>query len=483
MELVREFGDFRVLVLAEDHIVLKLDTSWPRGVELPKGMSLGQDDGHLLVGNQESMVSAVESALPRKVRISKAMFCGCASFDSSDRYADAAIKLLRDVQEICIVHNRDKVYKLVRMFPNVKVLALLHDLCKHHLEVDEPCRDRSAPLVEGSQLRKLVGSVSNLFDGHLLKLSHETTLTLFRTCPDLCRIDSPWLTKCLMGPHSLSIPEARLKAKHITHLWLNSWKGASTDIRPIPVTAADMALAAETFPAVETLQVGVSSVEALAKVSAFRNLRSLTLANVAGLVVYEDMDLVLRQLLGMSPDLEELALEHWDGLMLSTISKLCPKIKVLKLVFCTGSTKEVALNTRLFPNLEYVEISMQMLQNTFWSFLSVTRETLRTARFAECGTCIEFLHYCVKYAEWLPFSRLEHLALCTRRTLRELDLEPRELHSVLKVLPMLRHLETDSYDLRLYFENYCVPRGRLSLSWTGCVCCAVHNPELAKKYS
>ncbi|KAH7963386.1 hypothetical protein HPB52_020881 [Rhipicephalus sanguineus] len=413
MELVREFGDFRVLVLAEDHIVLKLDTSWPRGVELPKGMSLGQDDGHLLVGNQESMVSAVESALPRKVRISKAMFCGCASFDSSDRYADAAIKLLRDVQEICIVHNRDKVYKLVRMFPNVKVLALLHDLCKHHLEVDEPCRDRSAPLVEGSQLRKLVGSVSNLFDGHLLKLSHETTLTLFRTCPD----------------------------------------------------------------------VGVSSVEALAKVSAFRNLRSLTLANVAGLVVYEDMDLVLRQLLGMSPDLEELALEHWDGLMLSTISKLCPKIKVLKLVFCTGSTKEVALNTRLFPNLEYVEISMQMLQNTFWSFLSVTRETLRTARFAECGTCIEFLHYCVKYAEWLPFSRLEHLALCTRRTLRELDLEPRELHSVLKVLPMLRHLETDSYDLRLYFENYCVPRGRLSLSWTGCVCCAVHNPELAKKYS
>ncbi|KAL1454763.1 hypothetical protein MTO96_043672 [Rhipicephalus appendiculatus] len=97
--------------------------------------------------------------------------------------------------------------------------------------------------------------------------------------------------------------------------------------------------------------------------------------------------------------------------------------------------------------------------------------------------CIEFLRYCFEYGQGLPFSRLEHLALCTTRTLRELDLEPRELHNVLKALPVLRHLETDSYDLRLFFENYCVPRGRLSLSWIGCVCCMVHNPELAKKYS
>ncbi|KAL1454762.1 hypothetical protein MTO96_043671 [Rhipicephalus appendiculatus] len=308
MELVREFGDFNVLVLAEDHVVLKLDTSWPQDVELPKGISLGNDEGHLLVGNQESLVSAVKSALPRKAKISKAMFCGCASFDSSDRLADAAMKLLRHAQEICIVHNRNKVYKLVRMFPNVKVLALIHDLCKHFLELDEPRRDRYAPLVERSQLRQLVGSVSNLFDGHLLKISHETTLALLRTCPDLCRIDSPWLTKSLMGPHSLSIPAGRLKAKSITHLWLNSWKGASIDVRPVPVTAADMTIAAETFPAVETLQVCVRSKEALAKISAFRNLRSLTLAYIAGVVAYEDMDLELKQLLEMCPDLEELAL-------------------------------------------------------------------------------------------------------------------------------------------------------------------------------
>ncbi|KAL1466774.1 hypothetical protein MTO96_042507 [Rhipicephalus appendiculatus] len=189
MELVREFGDPHVLTLAEDHIVLKLELPWPRDVKLPKGISLADDGGLLLNGDQQSLVSKVQSVLSRVAKISKALFCGCASFHSWDRYASAVMKLLRDTEEICIVHNRDKVYKLVRMFPNVKVLALLHDLCEHYLELDEPCRDLSAPLVEGSQLRKLVCCTSNLYDGYLI-MSHETTLALLLTCPDVSIVDA-----------------------------------------------------------------------------------------------------------------------------------------------------------------------------------------------------------------------------------------------------------------------------------------------------
>ncbi|KAL1476875.1 hypothetical protein MTO96_036175 [Rhipicephalus appendiculatus] len=148
MELVREFGDPHVLTLAEDHILLRLELPWPRGAALPKGISLWDDDDQLLIGNQESLVSAVKSTSPRKAKISKALFCGCASFYSSLRYANATMKLMRDTQEICIVHNRNKVYKLVRMFPNAKVLALVHDLCDHFLEFEEPWRDPSAPLVQ-----------------------------------------------------------------------------------------------------------------------------------------------------------------------------------------------------------------------------------------------------------------------------------------------------------------------------------------------
>ncbi|KAL1421669.1 hypothetical protein MTO96_004053 [Rhipicephalus appendiculatus] len=120
MELLSEFGDPQVLSLAEDHIALKLETPWPRDVVLPEGLSLENDDGLLLVANRKSLISAATSALPRGVRISKALFCGCASFEASERYRSAASQLLRDTHEICIMHNRDKVYNLVRMFPNVK---------------------------------------------------------------------------------------------------------------------------------------------------------------------------------------------------------------------------------------------------------------------------------------------------------------------------------------------------------------------------
>lgn len=475
MELVREFGDPYVLTVAEDRIVLKLELPWPRGVALPQGVVLADDDGLLLIGNQQSLVSAVKSTLSRKARISKALFCGCASFDSSVRYAKATTKLLRHTQEIGIMHNRNKVYNLVRMFPNVKVLALLHDLCEHYLELDEPWRDPSAPLVERSQLRKLVGNLANEPEGCLI-MSYETTLALLRTCPHIGRIDSVTLAGCFMQPHGLPLSTELPKAKNCTHLWLFSWQRVSTKLRSIPVKAADVTLAAKIFPAIETLKATLGSMEAFAKISAFRNLRSLRAFWPEG--DREDVGLVLKQLLEKFPDLEELGLAHCGGVVFSTIANMCREIKVLHLEDCTVSARDLTLNARAFPHLQHVEISGNMLLNTFCSFLSVTRETLRTARFGDCGMCSEFLRYCVRFGKDLPFSRLEHVALCTSHTLQELHLEPGKLHHVLKALPALRHLETDSYDIRVFFENYCVPRGRLSLSWTGCVCCTVHSPKL-----
>ncbi|XP_049511726.1 uncharacterized protein LOC125940095 isoform X2 [Dermacentor silvarum] len=405
MELVKELGDPIELVLAEDHVVLKLDTAWPRDVPVPEGLSLADDNRLLLVANQRSLISTAKNGLPREARILKALFCGCVSFDSCDRYASAASELLRGTQEIYIVHNKDKVYKLVRMFPNVRVLALLHDCCEHELELDELTRDRSAALVEHSQLRQLVGSVGSLREGCLL-ISRETTLALLRTCPD----------------------------------------------------------------------VVVDSLEALAKVSAFRNLRRLLLGfpPSAG---FPDVDSALKQLLTVWPGLEELALENCSGVTLSTVAGLCPKIKVLKLYDCNGSLKESPLDADAFPNLECVEISMHLLKFVFYSFLSATRQTLHTACFADDGICLEFLQYCIQYGRRLPFTRLEHLTLVTELSLHALELEPKELHDVLKALPALRHLETDSYDLRMFFENYCVPHGRLSLSWIRCVYCHVHNVD------
>ncbi|XP_070383945.1 uncharacterized protein [Dermacentor albipictus] len=405
MELVRDFGDPHALTLAEDHIVLKLDTAWARNVILPEGLSIADEDGLLLVANQRSLVSASKTAALRGVTISKALFCGCASFDSSDCYGRVAGTLLRQTQELCIIHNKDKVYNLIRMFPNVEILALPHDLCTHALELDEPCRDRSAPLVERSKLKELVGSIGSFRDGCMI-LSPETTLAIMRTCPD----------------------------------------------------------------------VVVTSLKMLAKVSAFRNLRSLVVELYPD-VAFRDVDRELRKLLPTLPNLEELVLNSCGGLMLSTIAELCPKLKSLIVPNGVGSLDDIPVDADAFPYLEKVEIKMDVLNNAFHSLLSATHDTLRSACFGGDEICILFLTHCLQHGRHHPFSRLEHLTLHTEQSLRVLQLQPQDLHDVLKALPALRHLQTDSYDLRLFFENYCIPRGRLALSWVQCVHCAVHNPD------
>ncbi|KAH7934081.1 hypothetical protein HPB49_021201 [Dermacentor silvarum] len=477
MELVREFGDPHVLFLAEDHVVLKLHTAWPRDVAVPEGLSLADDNRRLLIANQRSLVSAAKSGFPREARILKALFCGCASFDSADRYASAASKLLRDTHEICIVHNRDKVYKLVRMFPNVRALALLHDCCEHGLEFDEPLTDPSVPLVERSQLRQLVGSAGCIYDGYLI-MTRATTLALLHTCPDVRRIDSQWVAHCIMGPHSVATSKRLPKAKDFSHLWVFSLDEKSSRCLPM---ATDVALAAKKFPSVEMLQVSVGTLKALADLSAFGNLRRLKLG-LYPFFGFTDVDPVLKQLLTRWPRLEELALKNCGGVRLSTIAKLCPMIRVLKLRGGVGSIEDIPVDAHAFPNLECVEISMKLLRRTSYPFLSAIRDTLRTASFGDDEMCFEFLQFCIHYGRHLPFPRLEHLTLDTKLSLRKLELEPGKLHDALKALPALRHLETDSYDLRLFFENYCVPRGRLSLSWIGCVYCDAHNPELARRY-
>ncbi|XP_054933808.1 uncharacterized protein [Dermacentor andersoni] len=480
MELLREFGDPQVLLLAEDHIVLKLETAWPPDVTVPGGLSLADDDSLLLVSNQKSLVSAVKSSLLRDARVSKALFCGCASFDSSERYATAARELLRNTQQICILHNRDKVYTLVRMLPNVRVLALPHDLCTHVIEFDEPCRDRSAPLVERCQLTQLMGNFGGLRRG-LLALSPETTLALMRTCPGLRRIDSLWVAKCYIVPYGLATSSEHRRARSLTHLWLgllDNMSGGQAKDPTSPLIGVDVTLAARKFPFVQNLQVVVESLDALVKISAFRNLSSLTVELSPG-IAYGDVDSQLRNMLARLPGLEELALESCGGLRLSTISRLCPKLKLLSLERCVGATEDAPVDGGAFPNLGHVNMSVSILKAAWRAFLSATRDTLRTARFGHDGMCLEFLQYCVRYGRNQPFTLLEHLTLNTKLSLRELEVHPEDLHDVMKALPALRHLETDSYDLRLFTENYCVPRGRVSLSWSGCVHCNVHKPDLA----
>ncbi|XP_075529810.1 uncharacterized protein LOC142563149 [Dermacentor variabilis] len=284
-----------------------------------------------------------------------------------------------------------------------------------------------------------------------------------------------------MVPYGLAISSEHRRARSLTHLWLgllDNMSGGQAKDPTSPFIGVDVTLAARKFSFVQTLQVVVHSLDALAKISAFRNLSSLAVELSAG-IAYSDVDSQLRNMLARLPGLEELALESCGGLRLSTISRLCPKLKLMSLERCVGSAEDDPVDGAAFPNLGHVNMSMSILKVASRAFLSATHDTLRTARFGHDGMCLEFLQYCVRYGRHQPFTLLEHLTLNTELSLRELEVYPEDLHDVMKALPALRHLETDSYDLRLFTENYGVPRGRVSLSWIGCVHCAVHRPYLA----
>uniref|UniRef100_A0A1E1XEF6 Putative beta-tubulin folding cofactor e n=1 Tax=Amblyomma aureolatum TaxID=187763 RepID=A0A1E1XEF6_9ACAR len=470
MERMKKYGDPHDLLCAEDRIVLKLETPWPRDTPLPEGCSPADEGGSLMVMNQRTLASA-RSAL-RGARVSGALFAGCEAFDSSDLFERAAREVLKFAEEICIVHNRDKVYKLIRMFPRAKVLALLHDFAAHAVEMDEPFRDLSTPLVESCELRELLGSVEGFGDCCLM-LTEATVRAILRTCPLLRRIDADGVLEAF-----LKLTDAAQyvypKAKGITGVvMVASVDPSHAGPGHFPGTA-DIAVAARTFPHVENLMVVVNSPESMAAISAFRHLRSLTLT-LRPAVSLVHVGSELRQLLTTLPHLENLSLESCGGVQLAGIAKLCPQIKSLRLVYCEGSNDDIALDGNAFPNLEVLELTANLPRRIYHAFLGATASRLRVLRLGADGACSEFLRLCGLGGRGVSFPHLEELTLQTDWTVSALELQPEDLHGVLKALPALRHLETDSYDLRLFFENYCVARERVSFSWCECVYCAVHD--------
>ncbi|KAL1421675.1 hypothetical protein MTO96_004059 [Rhipicephalus appendiculatus] len=475
MELLQEFGDPRVLLLAEDHIVLKMRTPWPRDVSVPEGLSLADNDGLLLLSSQESLITTAKRSLPLGTRILKALFCGCASFESSRSYASAAIELLRDTQSVCIVHNRDQMHTLIRMFPNARVLALPHDLRMHAL--DKPSGSCLTPLVERSQLRELSGGIYTNCNGCIF-LGGDVIQAIMGTCPKIRRIDSPGVLPFFMGTYGLLTATKRARAENFNHLMICSLLFMSAEGTLHVPLVDDINFAADHFPFVETLQVAVGSLMSFCKLAGFRHLRSLDVT-FHQRIAFADVDRSLGWVLTRCQGLEELGLLRCSGVRLCTIAKFSPKLKNLRLVACMGSPEDVPVEAQAFPNLQFVEMRMDIAKTCFDSFFLAARDTLRTARFCD-DDCAKFLRYAVRCSDRLPFPCLEDLTLATKESLSALKLEAGDLPDFAKALPALRHLETDIFELRLFVENRYVPRGRVTLSWSGCIYCDVHKPEIEK---
>ncbi|KAH6935291.1 hypothetical protein HPB50_005026 [Hyalomma asiaticum] len=225
-------------------------------------------------------------------------------------------------------------------------------------------------------------------------------------------------------------------------------------------------------------QVLVKSVDAVGKIAAFTHVRNLLVA-LGPPVVYANVHPQLERLLSNMPLLEKLTLEFWGGVRLSAIARLCPGVKSLRLAYCRWSTYDFPVAVDEFPELEGIELAINIGDGAFDALFMAICGRLRTAELYDDGSCRQFLHFCARKLGRFP--RLEQLQLATKLSVRTLGLKPEMLHDALWALPSLRHLATDSYDLKLFFENYYIPYSQLSLSWAACVLCAVYGKDVSSR--
>lgn len=299
---------------------------------------------------------------------------------------------------------------------------------------------------------------------------------ILRTCPKIRPVDSYGVCLYFLKAYGSVTPTMRARPENFNHLMIYSTEVMAAIAGQDAPLVDNMGFAVHHFPFVERLQVMLASLVPLPKVGGFRHLRSLEIA-IHVCAEIPDVDSALTGLLTKRPGLEELGLFRGSGVRLSTIARLCPKLKSLKLVDCLGSPEDVPVEAQAFPNLQFVQMDMPLSKTCFDAFFSATRSRLRTARFFN-NFCAEFLHHALQCSDRLPFPCLENLTLNTNESLSQLQLKAEDLPNFAKALPALRHLETDIFELRLFIENFYAPRGQVTLSWSGCVYCDVHRPNM-----
>lgn len=481
MEHVKEFGDPYILQLAEDQIMLKLKEPWPQDVKLPKGCTLSSDSC-LLQADVKSLVSS--AATLRSAAVTQALFAGCVSFESSQSFGRAASEILREAQKIIIFHNRDNVLNLIEMFPKAEVLALLHDFVVHAVE-HERANSPPGPLLPwSSQLRELLGTAEAMNAGHLF-MSLETVMAVFRACPMVRRIDSPMVQPAILRMAAYHSPGLEAYKERFRHLLIgtpmDSWRGFKGEIW---ANIASLSPSSKMFPKVEHLEVVFVSKESFEFITGFKNLRSLSVTfgihHCAG-----DVDGVLDNLLKGLPQLEKLSLMCCSNVRLSTISFHCPALKNLSIINCLmaedgANLPENAMQSLDSADIETSDVKMAWKTTQFSDFFVAACGKLRSLRVGNDGACSVFLRLFCRSRSKMSFPCLEELALVTNVSLRALGLSPDDLSKVSKMMPALRHVETDSYDLRLFFEDFDDRRPRVSLSWCSCVHCAVHFPKISE---
>lgn len=469
-DVIRDLGEDPDKVCGqEEHVVLKLGKPWSPSASssapsnVPKGLSFNSE-GCLLTTTVDAFVK--NRSFLKELGAIGALFAGCPSFDECKPLGAAACDVLRDVRTLVIVHNRDFVRTLIDQFRSVEVLVLHHDMRLQMPEDDWGDIGGAPP-----QLKRLIGSTPALGSRNLF-LSAATICGLLGDCPYLCELQTsmheilspanPLVSMLLAARPSLLTSWSLILGADVERL--DGTTGVVWDITP-----GHMIQANTFFRSLRRIEVTTTHSQTIAAIAVFEQLTDVSLMFIAHGTLCSFQGLVENTLKRLQ--LKHLSLKFIKDISLVTVAEHWPRLQTLSLAECSIIDHDYDdLVPGSFAGLVNLRLGSDIAIRTLEVLLGATR---RLVSLRLDGDLLVTSFVIRSSLGSLP--RLERLMLTTKHPLPVLVLTGNDLRFLVKALPALRYVATDSYDLRLFFQNYM---SWVTLDWVQCTTCAAEFPRV-----
>ncbi|CAN7976347.1 unnamed protein product [Ixodes persulcatus] len=226
--------------------------------------------------------------------------------------------------------------------------------------------------------------------------------------------------------------------------------------------------AQQLFPSVHQLEVTSRDPESLLLIAHFKDVRRLSItSSFQPCYFHQYASKLLREF-----QLEELSLENFEDVPLSSLAIFCGNLSSLSVKHCT--IKECVPLPASFPNLTYLLLGNIIITKVGLHALLSGCKNLITLQINDPKIAV-----IVKLVPELRLEKLERLLTPPSHFVLPFKLRifkcENYIPSVLKRnLPSLRYLATDSYGLRLFFETHAP---HVTLAWSSCTICTAHFPK------
>lgn len=239
------------------------------------------------------------------------------------------------------------------------------------------------------------------------------------------------------------------------------------------VSHHSVVLASDANPALERLEVNTSSSKTISAISRFRHLRHLSIMLARRGRLLGEFNPPVVELLESIDGLEELSLTNFHDVNLLVIAETCGQsLNSVSLNHCNLTNHELPPNT--LPKLEKLKLAATLDIAVFGSLLTAG-PNLRELELL----CDEIFVALVKV--FVPDGRLGKLELLTvvmDVPFSEAGVDDDCLRKLFTSLPALRHLITDSEELRAFFKKETTD---VRVSGSKCNVCAVEFENMCER--